>query len=124
MKEFANGGTTPEEQFFGYCLSSAKLVIECAFGCVKARFGCLRSDIDINFDDLSYVIQSCFALHNFCEINKEVIKPRYLEAAKKFDLDFQSATAVNNTQITGSAVNNKELHGKKIRNVNVTYFNQ
>ena len=88
MKEFANGGTTPEEQFFGYCLSSAKLVIECAFGCAKARFGCLRRDIDINFDDLSYVIQSCFALHNFCEINKEVIKPHYLEAAKKFILIF------------------------------------
>lgn len=28
MKEFANGGKTPQEQFFGYRLSSARMVIE------------------------------------------------------------------------------------------------
>ena len=28
----------------------------------------------------------------FCEINKEVINPSYVEAAKKFDLEFQPST--------------------------------
>ena len=32
MKEFPNGVSTPKEQFFGYWLSSARVVIECAFG--------------------------------------------------------------------------------------------
>ena len=118
MKEFANGGRTSEEQFFGYRLSSAKMVIKYAFDRLKARFGCLRKDININIDDLPYVIYSCFVLHNFYKINKEVINPSFVEAAKKFGFEFQPPT------FTGYAVNNNELHGKKIRNVYVKYFNQ
>ena len=48
MKEFINGGKSLEEQFFGYCLSSPRMVIECAFGRLKARFGYLRRDMDIH----------------------------------------------------------------------------
>ena len=118
MKEFVNGGRTPEEQFLGYRLCLARVVIECAFDCLKARFGCLRRDMDINIDNLPYVVHSCFVLHNFCEINREVINQSYVEAAKKFDLEFQPST------FTGYSVNSNELHGKKIRNVYVKYFNQ
>ena len=118
MKEFANGGRTPEEQFFSYRLSLARMVIECAFGFLKARFICLRWDMNININDLPYVIHSCFVLHNFCKINKEVINSSYVEAAKKFDLEFQPST------FTGYSVNNNKLHGNKIRNVYVKYFNQ
>ena len=92
------------------------MVIECAFGRLKARFECLRMDMDINIDDLPYVIHSCFVLHNFCEINKEVTNPSYVEAAKKIDLEFQPAT------FTGYAVNNNEFYGKKIRNVYVKFL--
>ena len=42
MKECTNGGKTPDEQFFGFRLSSARMEIECAFGRLKAHFGCLR----------------------------------------------------------------------------------
>ena len=81
MKEFASGGKNEEEQFFGYRLSSARMVIECAFWRMKVRFGCLRRDMDINLDDLTYIIHSCFILHNFCEIHKEPINPQYVTAA-------------------------------------------
>ena len=40
MKEFPGGGSTVQEQIFGYRLSSARMVIECSFGRLKARFGC------------------------------------------------------------------------------------
>ena len=73
IKEFANGGKNEEEHFFCYKLSSARMVIECAFGRLKAKCGCLRRDMDINLHDLPYVIQKRFILHNFCEINKEQI---------------------------------------------------
>ena len=52
MKEFASGGKTQLEQFFGFKLSSAKMVIECAFGKLKSRFGCLERDMDI---DIKYL---------------------------------------------------------------------
>ena len=71
MKEYANGGTTQQEQYFGYRLCSARNVIECAFGRLKARFSALCRAMDVNIDDLPYVIYACFVLHNFCEVNKE-----------------------------------------------------
>ena len=42
IKEFTNGGKSDSEQFFGHRLSSTGMVIESAFGRLKARFGCLR----------------------------------------------------------------------------------
>ena len=38
MKEYANGGSTAQEQYFGYNLCSARNVIECAFGVLKLVF--------------------------------------------------------------------------------------
>ena len=64
MKEYANGGSNSQEQSFGYKLCSACNVIECAFGRLKARFGALKCAMDINIDDLPYVIYACFVLHN------------------------------------------------------------
>ena len=34
--------------------------IECAFGRLKARFRCLKRAMDINLDELPYVIYACF----------------------------------------------------------------
>ena len=111
MKEFASGGKNEEQQFFGYRLSSAKIVIECAFGRLKPRFGCLRRDMDINLDDLKYVIHSCFILHNFCEIHKEPINPQYVTASLKYDSEFQPPTH------GGYKINNNEGNSKKRRNI-------
>ena len=105
-------------RFFGFCLSSTRMEIECAFGRLKVRFGCLQRDRNINIDDLPDVIHLYFVLNKFCEINKEVINQSYVEATKKSDLEFQSAI------FTGHVFNDNELHGKKMRNVYVKYFNQ
>ena len=61
------------EKFFGQSLSSARLVIKGIFGRLKARFGCLRRELDINLKELLAVIHSCFILHNFCEIRQEAV---------------------------------------------------
>ena len=66
MKEYANGGSNPQEQYFSYKLCSAHNVIECAFGRLKTRFAALKRAMDINIDDLPCVINACFVLHNFC----------------------------------------------------------
>ena len=70
MREFSKWGKNSSERFFGQRLSSARMVIECVFGLLKVRFGCLRREIDINLKDLPAVIHSCFILHNFCEIRQ------------------------------------------------------
>ena len=71
MKEFDCGGSTAQKQYFGLKLCSARMVIECAFGRLKARFVMLRRAMDINICDLPAVIYSLFVIHNFCEIHGE-----------------------------------------------------
>ena len=67
MNEYSSGGSTPQEQYLGLCLCRARMIIECAFGCLKARFAALKRPMDINLQDLPHVIYACFVLHNFCE---------------------------------------------------------
>ena len=52
MKEFANGGKDQREKLFECRLSSAKMVIECAFRRLKTRFGSLRREMGIKLDNL------------------------------------------------------------------------
>lgn len=59
MKEYANGGASPQEQYFGYKLCSGRNVIECSFGRLKARFAALKRAMDINVEDLPYVTYIC-----------------------------------------------------------------
>ncbi|XP_036935816.1 putative nuclease HARBI1 [Acanthopagrus latus] len=73
MKEYSSAGSTPQEQYFGLCLCRARMVIECAFGHLKARFAALKRPMDINPRDLLHVIYACFVLHNFCEDSKETL---------------------------------------------------
>ena len=61
------------EKIFGQSLSSARVVIKGIFGRLKARFGCLRREMDINLKELLAVIHSCFVLHNFFEIRQEAV---------------------------------------------------
>ena len=79
MKELTNGGKNQAEAFFGFRLSSARMVIKCAFGRLKACFGCFRREMDINLKELPNIINSCFVLNNFCEERKEPINGKRVE---------------------------------------------
>ena len=116
MKEFAEGGKDAQEQFFGYRLSSARMVVECAFGRLKARFGCLRREMDINLDDLPAVIHTCFILHNFCETNNETVCQQMVDEAIQYDAEFQRQRQ------PGVNVVANETAGKRIRRIYVKYF--
>ena len=48
MREFPDVGSTVQEQLFSYRSSSAMMVIECAFERLKARFSCLRCEMDVS----------------------------------------------------------------------------
>ena len=117
MKEYSSGGTTQREQYFGMTLCQSRMVIECAFGRLKARFGLLRRCMDINLDDLPFVIYGCFVLHNFCEINKESVNEENVLTALNYDREFQPAVATNN-YLTDC----NEDEGKRVRKVLSRYF--
>ncbi|XP_060780301.1 putative nuclease HARBI1 [Neoarius graeffei] len=112
MKEYPNGGATPQEQYYGLTLCKARMVIECAFGCLKARFAALRRPMDINLDDLYFVIYACFVLHNYCELQKEPLPEGSVTAARQYDQEFQPPAAADKTH---------EAEGRRVRRV-VTMF--
>ena len=87
MEEFPKCGNTQQEQLFGYKLSSARMVVECAFGRLKSRFSILRKPIDINVASFPETV--CFILHNFCEMNNECIADITQIVAESYDNEFQ-----------------------------------
>ena len=117
MKEYTGGGSTVQEQYFGRQLCSARMVIECAFGRLKARFGCLRRPMDINLVDLPYVILACFVLHNFCELNNETVEENNVEQCRHYERTFQPE--VEPLVITRS---DKEAEGRHVSQVLTTYI--
>lgn len=91
MKEYAGGGSTAQEQYFGLRLCSARMVIECAFGRLKGRFMMLKRAMDINIAQLPTVIYACFILHNYCELNGEELPADCVENVRNYDRHHQPA---------------------------------
>ena len=58
---------TRAEKKFNKKPLSARVPSERAFGLLKARWRCLLESLDNQIEDISEVIISCFALHNFCQ---------------------------------------------------------
>ncbi|XP_026056804.1 putative nuclease HARBI1 [Carassius auratus] len=72
MKGFPNHqNLTLNQSHYNFCLSSARMVVENAFGRLKGRWRCLlkRNDVDINI--VSDIVVACCILHNICELRKE-----------------------------------------------------
>ena len=93
------------------------MVIECAFGRLKARFAALRRPMDINLVDLPHVIYSCFVLHNFCEASKEAVDVQSVLGTIQAERDLQPPTQ-SNRYLTDC----NEVEGKRVRRVLTAYI--
>ena len=85
-------------------------------GRFKARFGCLKREMEINLKELPNIINSCFVLSNFCEERKEPINGKRVEAEIRYKQEFQLPID------GGYKVSNNDTAGKSIRQVYVKYF--
>ena len=113
MKEYAGGGSTPQKQYFGLKLCSARFVIECAFGHLKARFGILRRSMDINMSDLPNVIYACFVLQNFCEDNSDSMNEDVVQSPILYDRYFQPPVS-SSIRIASSNETEGKTHSYKV----------
>nr|XP_054597199.1 uncharacterized protein LOC129163470 [Nothobranchius furzeri] len=87
---------TPQEESFDVYLSSARTSIEIAFGRLKSRFRVLLKRSDFHFTFTPYVVATCCALHNFCEMEKEHVNPSWAEEATSVERLFpQPVSQVN-----------------------------
>ena len=76
-------------------------------GRLKARFGCLRREMDINIRELPNLINSWFVLKKFCEERKEPLNQKHIYIALKYDKEFQPPTD------SSYKVSNSETGGKQ-----------
>lgn len=92
------------------------MVIECAFGRLKARFGALKRAMDINIHELPFVIYACFVLHNYCEASKDKVDDSHVTEAIQHDKDNQpdSEPEVRRNSLTNE--------GKRVRRVLMQYL--
>ena len=93
------------------------MVIECAFGRLKARFGSLKRAMDLNINDISSVIYACFVLHNFCELHNETIGEDKVSSSIDYDRHFQPVESPSNFRTGGN-----EAEGKKVRRILTNFF--
>uniref|UniRef100_A0A1A8FB22 DDE Tnp4 domain-containing protein n=1 Tax=Nothobranchius korthausae TaxID=1143690 RepID=A0A1A8FB22_9TELE len=116
MKEYVNGGSTVQEQYFGLSLCRARMVIECAFGRLKARFGAMRRAMEFNLKELPFVIYACFVLHNYCEASKDTIEESQVTEAIQHDRDNQPDS---DPDFRGDSLT---VEGKRVRRVLTQYL--
>lgn len=62
---------SPEESSFNTYISSARIVVENAFGRLKGRFRCLTKRLDVHHSFIPTLVGACCVLHNLVERNNE-----------------------------------------------------
>ena len=96
-------------------MCSARNVIECAFGRLKARFAAIKREMYLNLGDLPAVIYACFILQNFCEENKDFVLEEQVRIAVHDEHTMQPMNV--------SATQSNETEGKRARLVITKYLN-
>ena len=114
MKPFTSSSQlTGEEKQFNYRLSRARIVVENAFGRLKARWRCLLKQSDMDITNITMVVTACCILHNVCEIHGDVFDNEWLEHSQNPDFE-EPITNI-------AAGDNDEEDAKDIRQALVRY---
>ena len=80
MKPFQhNSDLSCARRSFNYHLSSTRIVVENAFGRLKARWRRLCKRNDMHIDNVPHVITACCFLHNFCEKNRDAFQDNWMD---------------------------------------------
>ena len=78
MKPFSHSiALSDDKRTLNYRLSRARIVVENAFGRLKARWRRLMKRNDMHVDKIPTVIAACCVLHNMCEIHHQQFNDRW-----------------------------------------------
>lgn len=81
IKGFVGRNLTPQQISFNVYHSSARMMVENAFGRLKARWRTVGKRMDCNIELAPYVVMACCCLHNICEQQKTAITQAQIERA-------------------------------------------
>ena len=105
MKPFcANPTLTAEQKRFNYRLSRARVVVEIAFGRLKARWRRLMKRNDMHTDHIPIVITACCILHNLCEMRGESFNDMWLQNEPNFQQPTTSSPPLSSSCSDASTI--------------------
>lgn len=115
MKPFAhNTSLTAQQKCFNYRLSRARIVVENAFGRLKARWRRLLKRNDMAVEHIPTVISACCILHNICEVHGESFNNGWLQ--NDSEMEYQQPASSPPASVTNSSTPNN------IRNTLMQYL--
>lgn len=118
MKPFTHSTSlTQQQQYYNYRLCRARIVVENAYGRLKARWRRLMKRIDMHIEIIPTVISAACILHNMCEIHGETFQECWLHDIQSSNNAF---TQPNSTLTIG---NRTGTRAKEVREGLVSYFN-
>ena len=79
MKPYTDAILTPQQKYFNYRLSRARMVTECAYGHLKGRWRVLLRKNESSKEQVRIAALACMVLHNICIMQGDAI-------SKKLDL--------------------------------------
>ena len=81
MKPYSNAYLTPQQRYFNYRLSRARMVTEGAFGQLKGRWRILLRKCESRPENVKVFTLACVVLHNLC-IRCQDVAPRQWDLTK------------------------------------------
>jgi len=88
---------------FNYRISRGRVVVEMAFGRLKAQWRRLSKKIDMHINNVPNVVLACCILHNVCEIHDDEFNEEWLD---DLDLDQLGDTHTSTIAQDGRTVRN------------------
>ena len=116
MKEYATCSSN-EDVIFNALLRAARNPIECAFGRLKARWSVLTKKVDLKIESVPVVVDTCFVLHNYCEINKS-----YLEDLVRCQMELNTRNEEQNQSIVDPVYSGDHSEGNVVRKTITNYI--
>ena len=85
MKPYTDAVLRPQQKYFNYKLSRARMVSECAYGQLKGRWRVLPKKNESDKEQVRITVLACMVLHNVCIMQGDTI-------SKKLDLTIDPAS--------------------------------
>lgn len=101
------GTVTAEQESFNVYLNSARVVVEIAFGRLKARWRILLKRIDVNYAFVPHITSACCILQNFLECRKEQFIQQWLNDMVEAEIMYPQPVNITNRErddISGSTI--------------------
>ena len=110
MKPFPHSShLTASQKSYDYHLSRARIVVENAFGKLKARWQRLMKCNDMNIDNVSHVVTACCILHNMTEVHGDSFNELWMEAADMYSQPTHSYAGDMNASSSAKAIRDMHL---------------